>query len=38
MAADELQILNGAVFADDGRELHRALNARLLGQRRILAA
>ena len=29
------KILNRAVLADDGREVHRALNARLLGQRRI---
>ena len=35
MTADQLKILNGAVLADDGREAHHALNARLLGQRRI---
>ena len=35
MAADQLQILDGAVLADDGGELHRALNAGLLGERRI---
>ena len=35
MAADQLQILNSAVLADDRGEPHHALNARLLGQRRI---
>ena len=35
MAAHERQILNGPVLADDGVESHHALNARLLGKRRI---
>ena len=35
VTAHQLQILNRAVLADDGVEPHRALNARLLGQRRI---
>ena len=30
-----MQVLNGAVFADHGLQNHRALNARLAGERRI---
>ena len=38
MSADELQILDRAVLADDGGKTNRALNASLFGQRRIDAA
>jgi hypothetical protein len=31
VAADELKILNGAIFADDGGKAHRTLHASLLG-------
>ena len=35
MAADHVQVLNGAVLADDRLQDHDALNTGLLGQRRI---
>src|SRR5580698_9374802 len=35
MATDQLQILNRAILADDGRKSNRSLDTRLLGERRI---
>src|SRR5271157_4041522 len=35
VAADDLEMLNGAVLGDNRTQLHHALNARLLGQGRI---
>src|SRR6476646_1169388 len=35
MAADQPQVLNRTVLADEGFESYHTLNARLLGQRRI---
>src|SRR6185436_13964785 len=35
VAADHLELLNRAILRNDGAEFHGALNARLLGQRRI---
>src|SRR5580700_4305947 len=35
VAADHLELLNGAILGNDGAEFHDSGNARLLGERRI---